>query len=151
MVDISEVPLPLDVRPTSDRLRETLFNILAPRINGTRVFGSLRRLRSCRARSTIERSSSMQRFVDRSRKMCGRLIGSKSGFVSRSGRTNRCLQLRGLRFPSSSGHQKNSSLGHHLFRPTLQRQLSSCARVSISSHAVELLNAAWATCGRTLL
>jgi 16S rRNA (guanine966-N2)-methyltransferase len=32
-----EAPAGMSTRPTSDRLRETLFNVLAPRIQGTRV------------------------------------------------------------------------------------------------------------------
>ena len=35
-----EAPPGLKTRPTSDRLRETLFNVLTPRINGTRGGGS---------------------------------------------------------------------------------------------------------------
>ena len=41
----------LDTRPTSDRLRETLFNVLAPRIARLRIPRPLRRLRSRRHRS----------------------------------------------------------------------------------------------------
>ncbi len=39
-----EAPAGLATRPTSDRLRETLFNVLAPRIAGRGFPGSLRGL-----------------------------------------------------------------------------------------------------------
>jgi 16S rRNA (guanine(966)-N(2))-methyltransferase RsmD len=35
-----EAPVGLNTRPTSDRLRETLFNVLAPRINGASAGGA---------------------------------------------------------------------------------------------------------------
>ena len=60
----------MQVRPTSDRLRETLFNVLAPRIEGTRV------LDLCAGSGAIgiealSRGAAHVTFVDRSRKMCG--------------------------------------------------------------------------------
>ncbi len=63
-------PPSLEVRPTSDRLRETLFNVIAPRIEGTRV------LDLCAGSGAVgiealSRDASHVTFVDRSRKMCG--------------------------------------------------------------------------------
>lgn len=63
-------PPTLEVRPTSDRLRETLFNVLAPRIQETRV------LDLCAGSGAIgiealSRGAAHVTFVDRSRKMCG--------------------------------------------------------------------------------
>jgi 16S rRNA (guanine(966)-N(2))-methyltransferase RsmD len=63
-------PPSLDVRPTSDRLRETLFNILAPEIQGVRF------LDLCAGSGAIgieglSRGAAHATFVDRSRKMCG--------------------------------------------------------------------------------
>ncbi len=63
-------PPSLQVRPTSDRLRETLFNILAPRIEGTRF------LDLCAGSGAVgveaaSRGARFVTFVDRSRKMCG--------------------------------------------------------------------------------
>lgn len=60
----------MDVRPTSDRLRETLFNILAPRISDVRF------LDLCAGSGgvgieALSRGASHATFVDRSRKMCG--------------------------------------------------------------------------------
>src|SRR5262245_1217221 len=56
-------------RPTSDRLRETLFNILAPRIEGARV------LDLCAGTGAVgiealSRAAEQVTFVDQSRKMC---------------------------------------------------------------------------------
>jgi 16S rRNA (guanine966-N2)-methyltransferase len=63
-------PPSLEVRPTSDRLRETLFNVIAPRIEATRL------LDLCAGSGAIgiealSRGAAHVTFVDRSRKMCG--------------------------------------------------------------------------------
>lgn len=60
----------MQVRPTSDRLRETLFNVIAPRI------GDVRFLDLCAGSGAVgiealSRGASFATFVDRSRKMCG--------------------------------------------------------------------------------
>jgi 16S rRNA (guanine966-N2)-methyltransferase len=60
----------MQVRPTSDRLRETLFNVLAPRIGGVRF------LDLCAGSGAVgieaaSRGASFVTFVDKSRKMCG--------------------------------------------------------------------------------
>jgi 16S rRNA (guanine966-N2)-methyltransferase len=62
-------PPSLEVRPTSDRLRETLFNVIAPRIEGARF------LDFCAGSGAVgiealSRGASHVTFVDRSRKMC---------------------------------------------------------------------------------
>src|ERR687890_600298 len=63
-------PPGMQIRPTSDRLRETLFNVLAPRIEGARF------LDICAGSGAIgiealSRGAAHATFVDRSRKMCG--------------------------------------------------------------------------------
>jgi 16S rRNA (guanine966-N2)-methyltransferase len=63
-------PPSLDVRPTSDRLRETLFNILAPRINDVR-FLDLCAGSGAVGIEALSRGVEHATFVDRSRKMCG--------------------------------------------------------------------------------
>ena len=65
-------PPSLDVRPTSDRLRETLFNILAPRIDDTR-FLDLCAGSGAVGIEALSRGASHATFIDRSRKIC-RLI-----------------------------------------------------------------------------
>src|SRR5258706_11365455 len=62
-------PPSLQTRPTSDRLRETLFNILAPRIAGARV------LDLCAGTGAVgiealSRGAAHVTFIDQSRKMC---------------------------------------------------------------------------------
>src|SRR4029450_10522331 len=62
-------PPSLEVRPTSDRLRETLFNVIAPRIVGARF------LDVCAGSGAvgieaISRGASHVTFVDSSRAMC---------------------------------------------------------------------------------
>ncbi len=63
-------PPSMQIRPTSDRLRETLFNVLAPRIEGARF------LDLCAGSGAVgieasSRGAAFVTFVDRSRKMCG--------------------------------------------------------------------------------
>jgi len=60
----------MQVRPTSDRLRETLFNIIAPRIEGVR-FLDLCSGSGAVGIEAISRGAGHATFVDRSRKMCG--------------------------------------------------------------------------------
>jgi 16S rRNA (guanine(966)-N(2))-methyltransferase RsmD len=63
-------PPSMQVRPTSDRLRETLFNILAPRIADTR-FLDLCAGSGAVGIEALSRGAAFVTFVDRSRKMCG--------------------------------------------------------------------------------
>src|SRR5262245_66460238 len=56
-------------RPTSDRLRETLFNILAPRIEGAR-FLDLCAGTGAVGIEALSRGAAHVTFVDQSRKMC---------------------------------------------------------------------------------
>ena len=60
----------MQVRPTSDRLRETLFNVLAPRINDVR-FLDLCAGSGAVGIEALSRGATHVTFVDRSRKMCG--------------------------------------------------------------------------------
>src|SRR5690242_14186522 len=63
-------PPSMQVRPTSDRLRETLFNVLAPRITDVR-FLDLCAGSGAVGIEALSRGASHVTFVDRSRKMCG--------------------------------------------------------------------------------
>ena len=60
----------MQVRPTSDRLRETLFNVIAPRIEGAR-FLDLCAGSGAVGIEALSRGAAHVTFVDRSRKMCG--------------------------------------------------------------------------------
>src|SRR6476619_3417898 len=63
-------PPSLDVRPTSDRLRETLFNVIAPLIEDAR-FLDLCAGTGAVGIEAISRGAFHVTFVDQSRKMCG--------------------------------------------------------------------------------
>jgi len=63
-------PPSMQIRPTSDRLRETLFNVIAPRIAEAR-FLDLCAGSGAVGIEAISRGASYVTFVDRSRKMCG--------------------------------------------------------------------------------
>jgi 16S rRNA (guanine966-N2)-methyltransferase len=67
---ILKSPPSMNVRPTSDRLRETLFNVIAARMEGARV------LDLCAGSGAVgiealSRGAAHVTFVDQSRKMCG--------------------------------------------------------------------------------
>lgn len=63
-------PPSLEVRPTSDRLRETLFNVIAPRIEAAR-FLDLCAGSGAVGIEALSRGAAYVTFVDRSRRMCG--------------------------------------------------------------------------------
>jgi len=63
-------PPSLGIRPTSDRLRETLFNVIAPHIEGAR-FLDLCAGSGAVGIEAVSRGAAFVTFVDRSRKMCG--------------------------------------------------------------------------------
>ena len=62
-------PPSLEVRPTSDRLRETLFNVIAPRIAGVR-FLDLCAGSGAVGIEAISRGATHATFIDSSRGMC---------------------------------------------------------------------------------
>ena len=62
-------PPSLQVRPTSDRLRETLFNVIAPRIEGAR-FLDLCAGSGAVGIEALSRGASHVTFIDRSRRSC---------------------------------------------------------------------------------
>jgi len=62
-------PPSLEVRPTSDRLRETLFNVIAPRIEGVR-FLDLCAGSGAVGIEALSRGAAHATFVDRSRETC---------------------------------------------------------------------------------
>ena len=80
----------LVVRPTSDRLRETLFNILAPRINGSRF------LDICAGSGAVgiealSRGAVAVTFIERSRAACGVIAANLNalGIANRATTVNR--------------------------------------------------------------
>ncbi len=59
----------MQVRPTSDRLRETLFNVIAPRVAGARLM-DLCAGSGAVGIEALSRGAAHVTFVDQSRKMC---------------------------------------------------------------------------------
>lgn len=64
-------PPDLKTRPTSDRLRETLFNILAPRINDSTRFLDLCAGTGAIGIEALSRGAAFVTFVDKSKRSCG--------------------------------------------------------------------------------
>lgn len=64
-------PPDIKTRPTSDRLRETLFNILAPRIDQESRFLDLCAGTGAVGIEALSRGAGFSAFVDKSRKACG--------------------------------------------------------------------------------
>jgi 16S rRNA (guanine966-N2)-methyltransferase len=62
-------PPSLEVRPTSDRLRETLFNVIAPRVNDSR-FLDLCTGSGAVGIEALSRGARSATFVDRAQNMC---------------------------------------------------------------------------------
>jgi 16S rRNA (guanine966-N2)-methyltransferase len=72
-----KTPPSAQTRPTSDRLRETLFNVLAPRIEGAR-FLDLCAGTGAVGIEALSRGAKHVTFVDKSRKMCGLIEANTS-------------------------------------------------------------------------
>lgn len=72
-------PPSLQTRPTSDRLRETLFNILAPRIKGA-LFLDLCAGSGAVGIEALSRGAAHATFVDQSRRMCGLIAANLDEF-----------------------------------------------------------------------
>jgi 16S rRNA (guanine966-N2)-methyltransferase len=70
-------PPSAQTRPTSDRLRETLFNVLAPRIEGAR-FLDLCAGTGAVGIEALSRGAKRVTFVDQSRRMCGLIEANTS-------------------------------------------------------------------------
>src|SRR3982751_4133853 len=67
---ILKSPADIKTRPTSDRLRETLFNVLAPRIEEETRFLDLCAGTGAIGIEAISRGAAHVTFVDRSKKAC---------------------------------------------------------------------------------
>jgi 16S rRNA (guanine(966)-N(2))-methyltransferase RsmD len=93
---ILKSPPSLQVRPTSDRLRETLFNVLAPRIEGAR-FLDLCAGSGAVGIEALSRGAAFATFVDRSRKMCG-LIETNLDLLSISEDQTSVIQAEAAEF-----------------------------------------------------
>src|SRR5205814_1460366 len=76
-------PPSIQTRPTSDRLRETLFNILAPRIEGAR-FLDLCAGSGAVGIEALSRGAARVIFVDQSRKMSALVAANVDSLVTQT-------------------------------------------------------------------
>ena len=91
------------VRPTSDKLRETLFNILAPRIAGTRVLDGYAGTGALGIEA-LSRGAASVTFVDRDRRACALVVAHCAPQCV--GSVNAALPARGTcvaAFPQEGG------------------------------------------------
>lgn len=77
-------PRGLATRPTSDRLRETLFNVLAPRIDGA-VFVDLYAGSGAVGIEALSRGARLVRFVDKASSAVAAIRGNLTALEIRSG------------------------------------------------------------------
>ncbi len=109
------------MRPTSDPLRETLFNVIAPRIEGSR-FLDLCAGSGAIGIEALSRGARHVTFVDRSRKMCGLVetnldlckIPEEETYVVQSDATQflrQALRRASLRSREVSPHPENRMIG----------------------------------------
>jgi 16S rRNA (guanine966-N2)-methyltransferase len=98
------------VRPTSDRLRETLFNVIAPRIEGAR-FLDLCAGSGAVGIEALSRGATHVTFVDQSRRICA-LIEANLKLCKIQKEETRVVQAEAIEFlkrilhPTSGGSSK---------------------------------------------
>jgi 16S rRNA (guanine966-N2)-methyltransferase len=108
-------PPSLQVRPTSDRLRETLFNVIAPRIQQAR-FLDLCAGSGAIGIEALSRQASHVTFVDQSRKM-GALIRSNLDLCRVSEAEYRLVQAEAFEFLHRTAKQNRESWDLIFFDP----------------------------------
>lgn len=99
-------PPSLEVRPTSDRLRETLFNVIAPRVEGSRFLdlcagsgavGIEALSRGARHTTFVDRSRKMFALIEANLKLCGVAKDEKQTINSEATEFLRGTKRRGRR------------------------------------------------------
>ena len=108
-------PPSLKVRPTSDRLRETLFNVIAPRIEGAR-FLDLCAGSGAVGIEAISRGATHATFVDQSRKMCA-LIASNLELCRISAAESSVVTMKASEFLRSWAKKSRESWDIVFFDP----------------------------------
>ena len=108
-------PPSLRVRPTSDRLRETLFNVIAPRIEGTR-FLDLCAGSGAVGIEALSRGATHATFVDQSRKM-GALIASNLELCRIPSADSSIVAMEAAEFLRSSAKKTGESWNIVFFDP----------------------------------
>jgi 16S rRNA (guanine966-N2)-methyltransferase len=97
-------PPSMQVRPTSDRLRETLFNVIAPRIEAAR-FLDLCAGSGAVGIEALSRNAAHVTFVDQSKKMAG-LIKANLELCRISNDQSEVVQLAATEFLRYAGKQQ---------------------------------------------
>ena len=108
-------PPSLQVRPTSDRLRETLFNVIAPRIQNAR-FLDLCAGSGAIGIEALSREAAHVTFVDSSRKMCA-LIKSNLDLCRVSEAEYRLAQVDAAEFVKQASKRTPESWDLIFFDP----------------------------------
>ena len=116
-------PPSMQVRPTSDRLRETLFNVIAPRIEDAR-FLDLCAGTGAVGIEALSRGARYVTFVDRSRRSC-QLIESN---VQVCRIPEEQYEIYCTTAEDFLRQVEDVSVGHCIFRSALQRRLFTHAR-----------------------
>jgi 16S rRNA (guanine(966)-N(2))-methyltransferase RsmD len=108
-------PPSLQVRPTSDRLRETLFNVIAPVIHGAR-FLDLCAGSGAVGIEALSRGATHVTFVDKSRRMCA-LVQANLDLCGVTKDQNIVVNAEAGDFLVRSGKQKGSPWDVIFFDP----------------------------------
>ena len=108
-------PPSLQVRPTSDRLRETLFNVIAPRIKRAR-FLDLCAGSGAIGIEALSREAAHVTFVDQSRKMCA-LIRGNLDLCRISEAEYRIVEAEAVEFLRKAAKQQRESWNLIFFDP----------------------------------
>ena len=95
------------LRPTSDKLRETLFNILAPRIEGARVVDGYAGTGAIGIEA-LSRGAAHVTFIERNRRAAALIEENLAACGVEQGYTIRCAEVVGaLDAPASAGPERS--------------------------------------------
>lgn len=125
-------------RPTSDRLRETLFNILSPRIEGAR-FLDLCAGTGAVGIEALSRGAAHVTFVDQSRQMCGLIEANLVSLSVESG-VHEIVVSDALDYLGRQIKKKAPVFDFVFFDPPYATDYEATLG-SIGEHALQILNA----------
>jgi 16S rRNA (guanine966-N2)-methyltransferase len=131
-------PRSLQTRPTSDRLRETLFNILAPGIEGAR-FLDLCAGTGAVGIEALSRGAGHVTFVDQSRKMCG-LIESNLAALNDDADSHEIVVSEALAYVRRLVKKELPAFEFVFFDPPYAADYEALL-VEVSEHASQILAA----------
>jgi 16S rRNA (guanine966-N2)-methyltransferase len=124
------------VRPTSDRLRETLFNVIAPRLAGARLM-DLCAGSGAVGIEALSRGAAHVTFVDQARKMCA-LIESNLDLCSIPGDESEVILSEASEFLRHAPARRQASWDLIFFDPPYSTDYQSVLEL-FDSHSNELL------------